>query len=280
MRRFLLLSIVVFCAVVTPANAADKNKLTIVVMDPLSAPLSCPCVAGYAQRDYDKLGKYLEKQLGRPVTVHFSETLTVALQKKTNGKVDVVIGKESVVRNEAKELKVGVSAIAALTGKDGKTTQSGLFVVAGKDPALTVTDLKGYRIVFGKPDADEKHAAALKLLKELGVKVDGKLETCLSCTEGATKVVEAGKSGDKLATVVSSYAQPLLEGCGTIKKGDVRVIGETAPVPFIVAFINDEMPSIDREAITKALMAVGKEPELCKVMETKLGFVDPSAKKN
>jgi len=38
------------------------------------------------------------------------------------------------------------------------------------------------------------------------------------------------------ATVISSYAQPLLEGCGTIKKGDLRVIGETDPMPFVVAF--------------------------------------------
>ena len=32
----------------------------MVVMDPLALPLSCPCVKGYAQRNYDKLGEKLE----------------------------------------------------------------------------------------------------------------------------------------------------------------------------------------------------------------------------
>ncbi len=50
-------------AATTPA--ADDNQLTMVVMDPLALPLSCPCVQGYAQRNYDKLAETLEKELGR-----------------------------------------------------------------------------------------------------------------------------------------------------------------------------------------------------------------------
>jgi ABC-type phosphate/phosphonate transport system substrate-binding protein len=274
MRLTFVLMTAAICAAYSPgASAAEKSELTVIVMDPLSAPLSCPCVAGYAQRDYEKLGKYLEKALGRPVKVHFSESLTLALKKKTEGKADIIIGKESVVRNEAAENKLAAAPIASLTGKDGKTTMTGLFVVGGKDPAITINDLKGYRILFGVKEADEKHAAAFTLMKDLGMKYEGKIETCPSCSDGATKVVDGFKGGEKIATVVSSYAQPLLEGCGTIKKGDVRVVGETDPVPFIVAFASNSLPSIDREAIQKALFAVAKDAELCKVMETKLGFV-------
>ena len=262
-----------FFAFATPTTAAEKSELTVVVMDPLSAPLSCPCVAGYAQRDYEKLGKHLEKALGRPVKVHFSESLTNALKKKTEGKADLIIGKESVVRHEAAENKLNATPIASLTGKDGKTTMTGLFVVGGKDPAITVSDLKGYRILFGYKECDEKYAAAFRLMKDLGMKHEGKIETCPSCSDGATKVVDGSKGGEKIATVVSSYAQPLLEGCGTIKKGDVRVVGETDPVPFIVAFVNNNLPSTDREAIQKALFTVARDAELCKIMETKLGFV-------
>src|SRR5437763_11911510 len=96
-------------AAVTVAALAEPPKatLTVVVMDPLALPLSCPCVKGYAQRDYDKLGAYLESQLGRPVTVAFSESLTGALKNKTDGKADVVIGKNSVVLYDAK--KAGMS---------------------------------------------------------------------------------------------------------------------------------------------------------------------------
>ncbi len=268
-------------AVATAAEPTEKkpDPLTVVVMDPLAAPLSCPCVKGYAQRDYEKLAKHLESKLGRPVKVFFGESLTNTLAKKSDGKADMVIGKESVVRHEAKENKLTVRPVASLTGKDGKTTQTGLVVVAAKDPALSASDLKGYKVIFGEASADEKHAAALALFKDLGVKTPDKPDTCLACTDGATKVVDAGKKGDKVATVISSYAQPLLEGCGTIQKGDLRVVGETDPVPFVVAFVNDALPETTRADIQKALLGMGAEKDLLTALETKNGFVELPAKK-
>jgi ABC-type phosphate/phosphonate transport system substrate-binding protein len=261
----------------TPAFADSlADPLTIIVMDPLAAPLSCPCVKGYAQRDYDKLAARLQKDLGRVVKVHFAESLTDALKKKSDGKADLIIGKESVVRAEAKANKIPAVPVASLSGKDGKTTMTGLFVVATADPAISPGDLKGYRIIFGAPEADEKYTAALTVLSDAGVKVGDKRESCGSCSEGAVAVIEAHKSGSRTATVISSYAQPLLEGCGTIKKGDLRVVGETAPVPFIVAFASEKLPAADREAITKSLLSVGKDKDLCTALETKEGFVPVS----
>ena len=89
----------------TPAAASEAiapNTLTMVVMDPLALPLSCPCVKGYAQRDYDKLGEKLAKELGRPVRVVYNESLTTALKNDAHGHADIVIGKHSVVLFDAK----------------------------------------------------------------------------------------------------------------------------------------------------------------------------------
>ena len=261
------------------AAPVAENALTVVVMDPLAAPLSCPCVKGYAQRDYDKLGKHLEGKLGRPVAVYYAETLAGALTKKTNGKADVVIGKDSVVRSDAAANKLTVAHLACLTGKDGKTTQTGLVCVAKDDKALTIGDLKDHKIFFGTADAEEKHGAAVKVFKELGVPLPEKLETCVACTDGATKVIELAKGGEKVATVISSYAQPLLEGCGTIKKGDLRVVGETDPVPFIVAFATAALATSEQAAVKAALLAIGTNKDLCTALETKAGFVEPEPAK-
>src|SRR5438477_718438 len=277
----MLMRLTIACAALFApvAAAADPAPLTVVVMDPLALPLSCPCVAGYAQRDYDKLGKFLEGQLGRPVKVEFAETLTGALEKKTQGKADLVIGKYSVVLAGAKKHNMGMAPVAALTGKDGATTQTGLVVVPAKDPALTIADLKGYRIIFGPEECDEKHAAALALLKENDVtpkerevQPKAKVETCSACSDGAETILQLGPNV-RAATVISSYAAPLLEGCGHVKKGDLRILGTTAPVPFVTAFVNDSMPHAERDSITKALMAVHDHPPLMTALETKNGFV-------
>src|SRR5258708_16901989 len=81
-------------AFASSSRAAEKNDLTVIVMDPLSAPLSCPCVPGSAHRDYEKLGKQLEKALGRPGKGYFSKWLTHALKRKTTAKARSISGKK------------------------------------------------------------------------------------------------------------------------------------------------------------------------------------------
>lgn len=278
MLRFFCVTAVVLTLSILGLTASDKptdkaTSITLLVMDPLAADLSCPCVKGYAQRDYPKLGKQLEAELKRPVTVAFSESIKAGLERKTQGMADIIIGKHSIITHECPEMKLKMQPVASLTGKDGDTNMKGLFVVANADPAKTVADLKGYRIIFGNKDADEKHTAALDLLKVLEVPVAEKKDCCGSCSDGATAVLEAHKKGEKVATVISSYAQPLLEGCGTVKKGDLRVIGATEPVPFVTAFVNESLSAADQEQIRLALMTVAKNEQLCTAMETKAGFV-------
>lgn len=249
-----------------------SSPLVLVVMDPLALELSCPCVKGYAQRDYHQLASLLKTKLNRPVVVEFRESLVEAQRAQPDG-LHIIVGKKSVVEYDAKGIKVGVTPIASLTGKDGKTTQQGLIVVPASDPAKTTADLKNYRIIFGATECDEKHSAALSLLKKNGVTVKEPFETCAACSDGATKILELG-ADVRAATVISSYAAPLLEGCGTIKKGDLRVVGTTEPVPFVTAFTTDRISKKEQEKIQEILLGTGDNPTLCLALETQLGFVE------
>ncbi|MCA8987297.1 MAG: PhnD/SsuA/transferrin family substrate-binding protein [Planctomycetaceae bacterium] len=281
MLRQILLSFMVVCfATSASVIAADKTPLTMVVMDPLAAPLSCPCVEGYAQRKYEILAEHLSLKLGRSVNVVFTESL---IHAKTSGKitrVDLVIGKDSVVRHDASVIEQPVHPIARLTGKDGTTTQYGMIVVRKSDPAKSVADLKGYRVFFGPAESDEKHAAAVALLKENGVTISDKREISEACSDGACQVLDLGEGVDA-AAVISSYAAPLLEGCGTIKKGDLRVVGKTDPVPFITAFVANDLPAETARQIEQELLRSGQQPQLLIALETLAGFVaiEPDAKK-
>ena len=250
------------------------NALTLVVMDPLAAPLSCPCVEGYAQRNYDKLAEFLTAEIGRPVVVFYNQSLPAAMKMDTDGRADIVIGKHSVVLYDAKKAGLQMRPVVALSGKDGNTHMTGLVLVASADPAKNVGDLKGYRIFFGTEDSDEKYAAAMSLLTKNGVTPPekGEVETCVACSDGATKLLELGPTV-RSTTVISSYAAPLLEGCGTIKKGDLRVVGTTEKVPFVEAFVSQKLAPPEQAKIEAALMKVGTQPELMQALETLLGFV-------
>jgi ABC-type phosphate/phosphonate transport system substrate-binding protein len=279
-----LLSIALLLASL-PAVAADKKAeepkkpveipegaLVMVVMDPLAAPLSCPCVEGYAQRDYDKLAVFLTSQLGREVVAVYNASLPAALKLDTKDRADIVIGKHSVVLYDGKRAGKQFRPVLALTGKDGKTDMQGLFVVASSDPAKTVAELKGYRIFYGTEDSDEKYAAAFDVLKKHGIRPTDKPDTCAACSDGATKILELGPTV-RAATVISSYAAPLLEGCGTVKKGDLRVIGQTASVPFVEAFVSEALSPAEQAKIEAALVKMGTQIELMQAMESLLGFV-------
>jgi ABC-type phosphate/phosphonate transport system substrate-binding protein len=273
-RRWLEIVAAMFAStLLKTAQAADKSgELVLVVMDPLALPLSCPCVKGYAQRKYEHLGVFLTKELGRPVKVFWNESLEKAMKEKTDGKADIVIGKYSVVLSDAKRTSQTMTPVASLTGKDGKTTQTGLILVRTDDKAQTIDDLAGYRIFFGTADCDEKLAAPARLLKEHGVSIPAKPETYPACSDSAAALLELPKE-TKAAAVISSYAAPLLEGCGTIQKGDLRVVAESEPVPFVTAFVNGRLAEDERSAISKVLIDMGARPELLIALETKAGFV-------
>jgi outer membrane protein assembly factor BamB len=257
------------------AKAVDARPLVMVVMDPLAAPLSCPCVAGYAQRDYEQLAGFLQQVTGHEVATHFSESL-ISLDA-TIPPPDIVIGKRSVVEADGQALaSAGQDAlvpVASLTDQDSSPWQHGLVVVHCNDPVEVLADLGGHTIFLGPVDCAEKNAAARALFDKHGLEIAA-ATISPACSDGAAAVIEAGKAGGKpAATVISSYAQPLLEGCGTIQKGDLRVIGRTGNVPFVTAFVATSMPAGLREAVQKALLAVGDEPLLRLALETKRGFI-------
>ena len=258
-----VLSLVAFpttaCPAAEPADAIPKDSLVMVVMDPMAAPLACDCVKGLAQRKYEK------------VVVVWSESLVVAMRDKSDGRADIVIGKDSVVRSDAARSKLRLSPIASLTDLKGSTKQKGLFVVRASSPVTSLIDIEDYQGLFGPEECDEKWSAPRAALKELDIPFASTSKSCSSCTVAAKELLEMSQ-GAKAVAVISSYAEPLLEGCGTIKKGDLRVIGESAEVPFVSCFANQTL-SAEKQAALRAALLEMKSAEMLTIMETKSGFI-------
>ncbi len=258
------------------AAPADEHPFTMIVMDPLCAELACDCVQGYAQRDYNKFGQFLAQYIGREVKVVFAASLVTALAGEAEGHCDLVIGKYSVVLYDANLRELDIDPVAQLTGKDGEVTQTGLFVVRSDDPAQTIEDIAGYRIFFGPEDCDEKSTVPMALMTEHGVALPETIETVGACSDGASLLIDLGP-GAMAVAVISSYAGPLLEGCGTVKKGDLRVIAETEPIPFVSAFVPHDMDAELRAAVITGLMEVQYDLDMLVALETRSGFVEVAA---
>lgn len=254
-------------------KTAQGKTLRIVVMDPLAEPLSCTCVKGHGQRHYDKLAEYLSQQLSRPVDVLFDESLGLAYGRKGRN-VDLIIGKRSMVLFDAKLTKTDVRTISHLTGKQGRTTVTGLILVRKDDPAKSLADLKGRKLMLGPEEDAETNAAVNALLKT--EQLSGKVTTETAGSIDAAVFALTDEEAD--AAVVSDFLPPLLEGCGKVEKGSLRVIGQTEPVPFVEVFATAIVSDEEEQAIRAALQEIKDHPQVLLAMETKLGFVSAPTK--
>ncbi len=256
---------------VAATQAQQPGEMTIVVMDPLAAPLSCKCLPGYGQRDYDKLGAFLQKRLGRKVRVLFDEALADALRAAPGRRADLIIGKQSLVKFDAAECKLAIRPLARLTDKDGRTTLTGLFAVSQNDPAQKMADLAGYKILFGPEDSDEKHAAAVTALKKAGR--GGAREDGNPWRRQPGRIGVAGQREEPARR--RGHLQllpPLLEACGTVEKGSLRIVGRTAEVPFVTVFATNSVDAAAEKQIVEALRAVRDDAKLLQALESKSGF--------
>ena len=246
----------------------QSSTIRLVVMDPLCAKLACDCVEGYAQRNYERLGEFLSEKLNTKVSVDYGEDLAQVI-KLDGAAIDLIAGKSSLVRYDAKRANLSIRPIGELTGLGGSVSLHGMIVVRSDDHAENLADLKGRTILFGPDSETEKSAAAIDAFKAAGITLEQPLERRLSCNAAAIDVSE--NTAD--AAVISSYAMPLLQGCSTIDEGSLKIIGRTKDVPFIRIFATDSVDSEMAERITEALMEVKKDSELLRSMESKSGFV-------
>jgi ABC-type phosphate/phosphonate transport system substrate-binding protein len=261
-------TIFAFTVLLVACTARGADDIQMLVMDPLALKNSCSCVPGYGQRDYDALAGYLGEALRIPVCPRFC----VALNANTVS--PIIIGKQTEIEHATKIAGLKLTRVAMLTDKEGATTTHGLFVVRAKDNIKTIADLKGKKIIFGLEGAVEKHAAALATLKEAGIPLPEKIETRETCNQCAADVAEQRAD----AAVISSFALPLIEGCGTVGKGELRTVGRTADVMFIAAYVSDQFPAASLPALEKALAHVAQDKRLRLTMETSKGFI-PTKKK-
>src|SRR6266576_320141 len=223
----------------TPKSAPEP--VLLVVMDPLAKELACACVKGYGQRDYRKLAARLETVLKQRVSIEFSAGLSETMALASPGQEVIAVGEQSLVAHSAKRAALKCHSVCELTDLDGGTTLTGSFVARSDDRAKELKDFGGRKVLFGLADSDENHAAAQAALRAAGVESPAKPEKRASYSDAALDVLDSQSAPPPVA-VIPSYALRLLEGCGSIKPGELKVIGETQPVPFITVFVADHIP--------------------------------------
>ncbi len=258
-------------AMICFGKSAKSEPILLVVLDPLAKELACACVSGYGQRDYRRLAAKLETELKEDVSIEFSDDLAETMKVMGEGREVIVIGEHSKVVHGAKAAGMKCRAISELSDPEGNTTFAGSFVVQARDPAKELKDISGRKLYFGLADTEENHATVLATLRTAGAQAPATQEKRAQYTDAALDVLDSSASPLPVA-VIPSYALRLLEGCGSVKPGELKVIGKTQPMPFVTVFISDRITSEKEQKILKSLLGVKRDAKLLKAMESKDGF--------
>ena len=272
-RWFAGLLAVLYCAAGDGfAQPAPRSEgVLLVVMDPLAKELACACVKGQGQRDYRKLAAHLRAAIAQPVGIEFTDDLTETLSQTGKGRHLIIVGDRSRVSAEARAANLTIQPVCELSGPDGSTSLAGSFVVQASDPAKGLSDLRSRKFLFGMPKTDGKYAAALAALKAAGIEPGPDSAIRPNYTEAALDVIDSSASPAPVA-VIPAYGPALLTGCGSVRQGELRVIGTTAPVPFITVFFSESFAAAKHQSIINSLLAVSKDAQLLESLESRDGF--------
>ena len=138
-------------------------------------------------------------------------------------------------------------------------------------------DVAGRKLFSGLNEADEKYAAGLAALRDAGV--EPATEKRRNYTDAALDVLDSTSSPPPVA-IIPSYAVRLLEGCGSVRPGNLKVIGKTRPVPFITVFVANSIRPEKEARILQALLSIKEDAKLLIAMESRDGFKPASARQS
>lgn len=252
-------------------SQGESEPLVLVVLDPLAKELACACVEGFGQRDYRKLAARLETALNQPVNIEFSDDLAESIAWIGLGREMIIVGQRSSVAEAAGQAGLPALPICELTDPDGSTTLTGSFVARADDSAQELKDIGGRTLLFGLANSQENHAAA-----EAALTVAGGAPPVTSTLrdpyiDAALDLLDSSSSPLPIA-IIPSYGLRLMVGCGTIRPGELKVIGSTLPLPFVTVFVADSIAAEKQRIILEVLLAIRDDADLLKAMESRDGF--------
>ncbi|HMO63980.1 MAG TPA: PhnD/SsuA/transferrin family substrate-binding protein, partial [Verrucomicrobiota bacterium] len=219
-------------------RSARAAPLVLVVADPLSRELACACVPGFGQRDYRRLARHLQGALRRPVAVEFTDDVAASLRRLFGGAAFIGVGERSTAAAAPGRAGRSLRPVGGLTGLGGWATVAAVFVARREDAAARLADLAGRRIYVGLAEADAAQRTLQGALAAAALEPAPQLVARGADAKVGLDVLDSGATPPPVA-VLPEYVLRLLEGCGSITPGSLKVIGRTAPQPFITVFVGE-----------------------------------------
>lgn len=222
------------CGRQTPSPAPDR--IVVGVCDPLAVETASPCVRASAKREYGEFVSALGRRTGLEIVLKYCASDRDLSEAIAAGEVNAAVGKTWTILRAAKASGRTFRRLADLPGPGGESELTGVFIVRRDSPLKTLADLDGRTVALGPDAAYEKSHAARRALEAAGA-----TPRAVRVLDGCVPVAAAVFEKELDAGVVSHYVVDFNGLALVSDPDDFRVIGRTAPIPFMTFAVSGEV---------------------------------------
>lgn len=236
------------------SNGKEPKKFTIVYL-----PQENDTKSQQLNKDFETK---LSEKLGIPVESFKATSYNAAIEAMKNGKADYALfGPFSYI--VAKD-RANVEPIAEITMPAMADQPASVIVVPKDSPIQTVADLKGKTFGFVDPVSTTGYLLPkATIVKELGIdpkELDNGFFKDVQFAGGHDKAILGVARGQYDAAGTAAMMVSMMESKGLIKKGSLRVIAASDPLPGTAIGIRGDLPE-DLKAKVKDFLLSYDNPE-------------------
>ena len=216
-----------------------------------------------AAMKYGNLTKLLQKRTGRQVKFVKSTNYNAVIEGMVSGRIDVAeFGPLSYVL--AKHNGAKITPVVSLAPKNAPATYFSYGLVPKGSPVTGVAGFRGKKVCFVDPSSTSGYLFPTAQLKKSGLNPQKDITPIFAGGHDTSALsVKSGKCDVGFAD--SMMVDQILPGKGAIKKGDLKVVWKSTPIPNDPLTVRDDLPADVRKKIGDALVRDANKPGLVRL---------------
>lgn len=238
----LLLTSTVACGTGAASGGGDSLVFAVIPAEKEDNP----------RQSYKTVIERLEKATGKKVEVKQTTNYNGVIEGLKSGTVDIgMLGPFSYVL--AKKVGADISPVAVLAENKDDPTYLSYGIAKGNDASVkSIQDFKGKKVCFGDPASTSSYLFPRAGLKQSKIDPDKDVTPVMAGAHDLSILsVKSGKCDVGFAA--NTYVDKTLIEKGRIKKGDVKVVWRSTPIPESPIAVRNDLPEDLRKTITRTL---------------------------
>lgn len=197
----------------------------------------------------EKVAELISSVTGREVRTENPADYMAVVEAVRSGFVDVALMSQFSVA-----LAIETDALSPLIVWEAEQLPAALCLVRSDSPIQKIEDLRGRQIAFVDPGSTTGHFMPRSLLSQVGLEYQVDYQATFAGGHDTAILAMMNNSVDMACT--ARQLVPIFQEAGLFAEGDVRIVGETDPIPVGISIVvRKDLDQTTRDLLAETLPA-------------------------